>query len=283
MRMFVSGLSAPGRFASVRRPLIFLALAAIVYVGAVHVPELRAADANALYGFMGLTQLPGAGHTIELISLFDPAPFAALLLGIVATGVLVGRARAGLLGAGAMLGAEVSAQLLKPLLAMQRDVPFLAPAAWPSGHTTAVMGFALALAIVAPPRARPYAVAAGALLTVFTVNALLMVGSHYPSDVLGGLLLASAWGSAAVLALGERDRDRVSVRGPLLATGALFALFALAVLPRTGAAVDYAVANTTFVLSALTIAAAALVLSGSVPAPTGARRRLPPGSPRARG
>jgi membrane-associated phospholipid phosphatase len=265
----------------VRRPLIFLALAAIVYVGAVHVPELRAADANALYGFMGLTQLPGAGHTIELISLFDPVPFAALLLGIVATGVLVGRIRAGLLGAGAMLGAEISAQTLKPLLAMQRDVPFLEPAAWPSGHTTAVMGFALALAIVAPPRARPYAVAAGALLTVLTVNALLMVGSHYPSDVLGGLLLASAWGSAAVLALGERDR--VSVRGPLLATGALFALFALAVLPRTGAAVDYAIANTTFALSALTIAAAALVLSGSVPAPTGARRRLPPGSPRARG
>ena len=264
-----------------RRPLIFLALAAIVYVGAVHVPELRAADANALYGFMGLTQLPGAGHTIELISLFDPVPFAALLVGIVATGVLVGRIRAGLLGAGAMLGAEVSAQLLKPLLAMQRDVPFLEPAAWPSGHTTAVMGFALALAIVAPPRARPYAVAAGALLTVLTVNALLMVGSHYPSDVLGGLLLASAWGSAAVLALGERDR--VSVRGPLLATGALFALFALAVLPRTGAAVDYAIANTTFVLTALTIAAAALSLSGSVPAPTAARRRLPPGSRRARG
>ena len=86
--------------------------------------------------------------------------------------MLVGRVRAGLLGAGAMLGAEVSAQLLKPLLAMQRDVPFLEPAAWPSGHTTAVMGFALALAIVAPPRARPYAVAAGALLTVLTVNAL---------------------------------------------------------------------------------------------------------------
>ena len=170
-----------------RRPLIFLALAAIVYGGAVHVPELRAADANALYGFMGLTQLPGAGHTIELISLFNPAPFAALLLGIVATGVLVGRLRAGLLGAGAMLGAEVSAQLLKPLLAMQRDVPFLEPAAWPSGHTTAVMGFALALAIVAPARARPYAVAAGALLTVLTVNALLMADarSNPPSTSLG--------------------------------------------------------------------------------------------------
>ena len=164
-----------------------------------------------------------------------------------ATGVLVGRVRAGLLGAGAMLGAEVSAQVLKPLLAMQRDVPFLAPAAWPSGHTTAVMGFALALAIVAPPRARPYAVAAGALLTVLTVNAMLMVGSHYPSDVLGGLLLASAWGSAAVLAL-RRARPRERARPAAGDRRACSRCFALAVLPRTGAAVDYAVANTTFVL-----------------------------------
>jgi membrane-associated phospholipid phosphatase len=264
-----------------RRALVFLLLAAAVYAGAAFVPELRAADANALYGFMGLKQLPGAGHTLELIGLFDPAPFAALAVGIVAFGVLVGRARAGLLGAGAMVAAEVCTQTLKPLLAVQRDVPFLEPAAWPSGHTTAVMGFALALAIVAPPRARPYAVAAGALLTVLTVNALLMVGSHYPSDVLGGLLMASAWASAAVTRLDERDR--VSVRGPLLASGALFALFALAVLPRVGAAVDYAEANTTFAVGALTIVGAAVLLSGSVPAPTGARRRPRPGSPRATG
>ncbi|MBE2314631.1 phosphatase PAP2 family protein [Solirubrobacter sp. CPCC 204708] len=261
-----------------RRPLLLLALAAVVYLGAAYVPQLRAADAHALYGFIGLTTLPGAGRTLELISLFDPAPFAALTLLIVALGVLFGRVRAGLLGAGMMVAAEVSAQVLKPLLAVQRDVPFLEPAAWPSGHTTAVMGFALALAIVAPPRLRPYAVAAGALLTVLTVNALLMAGSHYPSDVLGGLLLASAWASGAVLLLGEEER--VTVRGPLLASGALFALFALAVLPRVDAAVDYAIANTTFALGALTIAAAALVLSGSVPAPTGARRRLPPDSPR---
>ncbi len=258
-----------------RRPLIFILLAALVYVGAVHVPEGRAADAHALYGFMGLASLPGARHITELISMFDPAPFAALVLGIVAFGVIVGRVRAGVLAAGAMVCAEVTAQVLKPLLALQRDVPFLEPAAWPSGHTTAAMGFALALAIVAPPRARPYAVAAGALLTVLTVTALLMVGSHYPSDVLGGLLVASAWASVAVRVLGEQDG--ASVRGPLLASGGLFALLGLAVLPRVGAAVDYAIANTTFALGALTIGAAALVLTGSVPAPTGARRRLPPG------
>ena len=64
----------------------------------------------------------------------------------------------------------------------------------------------------------------------------------------------------------------------LAALGAL-----VAVLSRPEAAATYAVANTTFVVGALAIAAAALVLSGSVPAPTGARRRPPRHSPRARG
>ena len=54
-----------------------------------------------------------------------------------------------------MLGAGVTTQFLKPLLAVQRDFPvwhFMGPEAYPSGHTTAVMSLALALVIVAPPR-----------------------------------------------------------------------------------------------------------------------------------
>ena len=49
-----------------RRSLLFLVLAAAVYAGAAFVPELRAADANALYGFMGLTQLPGASGRVTV-------------------------------------------------------------------------------------------------------------------------------------------------------------------------------------------------------------------------
>jgi hypothetical protein len=50
---------------------------------------------------------------------------------------------------------------------------------------------------------------------------------------------------------------------------------------RPASALAYASANTTFVVGALAIATGALVLSGSVPAPIGARRR--PRSPHARG
>jgi hypothetical protein len=55
------------------------------------------------------------------------------------------------------------------------------------------------------------------------------------------------------------------------------------VATRPAAALGYAVANTTFVAGALAIAAGALVLSGSVLAPTAARAASPGRSPHARG
>ena len=54
---------------------------------------------------MGLGPLPLAEHAHRLVALFDPAPYAVLVLGIVAAAALMGRLRIGLLAAGAMLGA----------------------------------------------------------------------------------------------------------------------------------------------------------------------------------
>ena len=109
---------------------------------------------------------------------------------------------------------------------------------------------------------------------------MLMLGSHYPSDIVGGLLVATTWACVASAAL------RLEL-APSLSGAALGAFVlgggraAVAVALRPADAFAYAAANTTFVFGALAIAAGALVLSGSVPAPTGARRR--PRSPRARG
>ena len=209
----------------VRRPLLIAvlcaALAAVVYVVAIRVPVAREADLRTLEGFMGLWTVPGASYADAFVSLFDRLPFALLAVALVACAVVAGRAREGAAAFAAMLGAGVTTQLLKPLLATQRDFPlghYMAPEAWPSGHTTAVMSFALALAIVAPPRLRPLAAASGALLTVGTVYSILILGSHYPSDVIGGFLVATAWACVAVIPL--RPEARPSLRRPGRGSGA---------------------------------------------------------------
>ena len=96
-----------------------------------------------------------------------------------------------------------------------------------------------------------------------------------------GLLIATLWASLAAAVL--RVELRPSVSGPAVAGAVLAAGAALVVLARPADAVAYATANTTFVAGALAIAAAALVLSGSVPVPTGARSRRPRRSHPARG
>ncbi|HWK28132.1 MAG TPA: phosphatase PAP2 family protein [Solirubrobacter sp.] len=248
---------------------------ALVYLAAVHVGFVATADLRVLEGFMGL---PGEQFARPLVSLFDPGSFAVLAGALVAAALLAGRIKPALVAATIMLGAGVTTQVLKPLLAVQRDYPefhYMGPVAFPSGHTTAAMSFALALIVVAPARLRPLAVAVGGLLTVAVMFSLLELGSHYPSDVIGGLLVATGWACLASAA------PRLSLRGPALAAAVLGVAAAVLVALRPEAVLAYASANTTFVLGALAIAAGALVLSGSVPAPTAAPRR--PRSPRARG
>ena len=123
----------------------------------------------------------------------------------------------------------------------------MGPEAYPSGHTTAVMSLALALVIVSPSRWRPLAAAAGGLLTVATVFSILVHGGHYPSDIVGGFLVATGWAylGAAVAArrgAAEPRAARRSARAVLAALGALVVAAA-----RPADALNYAVANTTFV------------------------------------
>jgi membrane-associated phospholipid phosphatase len=253
-------------------------LGAVVYL-AVHVPAIADAELRTLEGFMGL---PGQRYALDLVGLFNPVPFVLLAGSVVVGAVLAGRRKAAAAALVTMVGAGVTTQLLKPLLAFQRDFPpehAMGPIAFPSGHTTAVMSLSLALIIVSPARLRPLAGAAAGLLTVATVFSILLLGAHYPSDVIGGLLVATTWACLATAAL--RLELSPSLGGAALGATILGAAGLLVVALRPADSLAYATANTTFVVGALAIAAGALALSGSVPAPIGARRH--PHSPRARG
>src|SRR3954452_88149 len=258
---------------------LFCVVLFVLGYGAAHVGVIADADLRVLEGFMGL---PGHGFAFDLVTMFDPAPYAVLSLSLVAGAVVARRPRAAAAALVTMLGAGVTTQLLKPLLAFQRDFPpghYMGPEAYPSGHTTAVMSLALALIIVSPARLRTLAAAAGGLLTVATVFSLMVLGSHSPSDIVGGLLVATTWACLASAAL--RLEWSPSLSGAGLGATILGAVGLGLVASRPASALAYASANTTFVFGALAIAAGALVLSGSVPAPIGALRHRR--SPRARG
>jgi membrane-associated phospholipid phosphatase len=111
-------------------------------------------------------------------------------------------------------GASLLDNLIKVLVARQRPasdlVHVLNPAtgySFPSGHavfyTWVAVMLAAALAPHFMPRARPFLWSAAALVILIGCTARVYEGVHWPTDVLGGFLLALAW-CAFVLWVPER-------------------------------------------------------------------------------
>jgi len=185
----------------------FAAAATLVWAVAFGTTRGVRLDAHALADFMDVGR-HGANQPAEiLVRLADPLPFA-LLSGAVLTVALVrgGVRLAAILGV-VLFGACLTTQVLKQLTADPRGielVPYahVSSAAWPSGHTTAATALALCLVAVAPPRLRPRAAAAGAALAVAVALSVLLLGWHFPSDVLGGFCVAAAWMLCGLAATG---------------------------------------------------------------------------------
>lgn len=249
----------------------FLVLLAVVYTtsgGAV-------ADRHALEGFQGLQRPRLAELAGHITHLADPVPFAVIGLAIVAVAFIRGYPFLAL-GAGAvLLGANVTTQILKPLLANPRGTYgefHVAAEAFPSGHATAAMSIALAAVMVAPARFRPLAGAIGALFALAVGFSVVSLDWHFPSDVVGGYLVASAWcfAALAVLRTGRLRAAMPAGEEPyawwlalviMLMPLAIAGWLALERLPRlTG----YAEGHTTFAVVAAATAALVAVLVGAV-------------------
>jgi membrane-associated phospholipid phosphatase len=160
---------------------------------------------------------PGDGtvdQIAEVIRLIGELPVVIVLTGaIFLLGRHFGRRREALAAVAVIVGAGLSTQLLKHVFAYPRfqDLSWTHPQelAFPSGHTTAAAALSIALVLVVPAVYRMSAAAIGVLVTGGVGVSVIVLGWHYPSDVVGGLLVASAWGLGAVAYLrfmGDRDR-----------------------------------------------------------------------------
>jgi membrane-associated phospholipid phosphatase len=185
----------------------FAAVAVLVWAVAFGTARGVRLDAEALAHFMDLGR-HGIHPLAELVAhLADPLPFALLSAGVLAVALTREGVRlAAILGA-SLFGACVTSQVLKQITADPRGielVPYahVSPEAWPSGHTTAATALALCLVAVAPARLRPHAAAVGAALAFAVAISVLLLGWHFPSDVLGGFCVAAAWMLCGLAAAG---------------------------------------------------------------------------------
>jgi membrane-associated phospholipid phosphatase len=194
-----------------RRPLLLAAgcavLFGIVLLAAYGPARGRWLDAAGLAGFVDLQSPLVADLTSRLARLGDPLPVG--LAGAMLAVVALARGRPRLAGGVLLLLAatSVSSQVLKLVLAHPRfheSIPAggqVASEAFPSGHATAAMSLALGAVLVAPRRLRPAAALLGAALAVAVGFSVVSLGWHFPSDVLGGYLLAAGWALVLVAAL----------------------------------------------------------------------------------
>jgi len=262
-----------------------LALMAVTWYAKSYSGLINHADRSILSGFAGLHR-PGVDRLASFFAhLCDPKPYV-LLLAIPLVEALV-RRRPRVAAAIVLIsfGANASSQILKPLLAEPHLGSLFGfhhlvdPASWPSGHATAAMSLALCCVIAAPTRWRPRIAAVMAAFTVVVCYSFLELGWHYPSDVLGGFLLAVVWalfGTAVLETVNARWPGRRSpAPGPLAAPVSLsealtpvaavvlgaIGLALIVAIARPHAVVSYAQAHAAFMVGATGIGVLSLMIA----------------------
>jgi membrane-associated phospholipid phosphatase len=211
-RRLRAGAAAPARGSALSAlavaGLLTVALAA-VWALAELVPAIHLKDAVGLYEFTTLDS-PRVHPSLHfLLHLLDAPLFILWAIALVAVALAGERPRVAIAVAAVLALAPLTAEQLKPLLAHHHDtVNYVTvnAASWPSGHATAATALALCAVLVAPRRLRPLvAVLASAFVLAVSV-ALLVLAWHMPSDVVGGILLASLWMALAVAGLRASER-----------------------------------------------------------------------------
>jgi membrane-associated phospholipid phosphatase len=258
-------------------------LLVLTWALAFHVAAFRDADQSIFRGFYHLSYHGGLARVAGFVArLCNPNPYVYLAAVPMLVALVRRRLRLAVAVGTILLGANVTTQLLKPLLAEPRAASLLggvspvAPASWPSGHATAAMSLALGTVLAVPARVRPAVAALGAAFAVAVSYSFLTLGWHYPSDVFGGFLVAATWTLLAIAALRSRDAvgqaARPAVEDRRLSIGAVLTppigavalvalLTGLLAVARPHEVVAYARGHGAFMVGAAAIGAVALALA----------------------
>ncbi len=195
-----------------------LAVLALLVYGVTTVERL---DARVLTAFIASPGSRPESLANGLVPAGDPLVLLLMLALACGIGLMRGRPRETAAALAVIAGANLTTQALKALLFSHPRFQAILGAeqfewdGFPSGHVTAVASIAVAFAFVLPRRLLPAVAIAGAGLVVVIGWAVLALNWHYPTDVLGGILVVGAWGFLALAGVRALE-DRRLRRAPQL-------------------------------------------------------------------
>ena len=141
-------------------------------------------------------------HARTLLSVVSMPAAVVLVVTILIIGLLRRSHRRAVWAVVAVVGANLTTQLLKYQILWRPD--FNITERWdnantlPSGHTTMAASAAVALVLLSGRRWRALSAWAGTLFTIAMGYSTLVCQWHRPSDVLAGILVPVTWGAVAV-------------------------------------------------------------------------------------
>src|SRR5215213_3546459 len=181
------------------------ALFAAVLIGVYHTAQGRWLDNAALDGFLSTLDTSREIRLADAVArICDPLSYALISSVLIGIGLVRRSPRRAAAAATLLLGSAATTQILKPLLAKVRFDshvvgfdhiidPVISAPAFPSGHATSAMALTLAALIVVPRAWRPLVAAAGVLFSLAVGMSIVALAWHYPSDIVGGYLVAATW------------------------------------------------------------------------------------------
>lgn len=149
----------------------------------------------------------------------DPLTFLLLAALAAAVGLKRGKGREVVAALVVVAGANLTTQLLKVLVSHPRVRSILGAEgfSWdgfPSGHTTAMASIVVAFLFVVPASWRPLLAVLGTCLVAAVGCAVVVLHRHFPSDVIGGVLVVGAWAFAALAGLRAGESCDAGGRAP---------------------------------------------------------------------
>ena len=221
----------PARGSAVRGPAALMAVAAVALGGVLVwfvllTPLGQRLDERAMN-----TVVAGRETQLQVLSVLGYVSIGAIgIVSIVCVALALSRGRIPLaVGALTIIaGANVTTQVLKHVLLQRADLVdgVVASNSFPSGHTTVIASGVGALCLVSPRWMRPLVVPVGAFAVALTGASTVVAGWHRPSDVVGAVLVTTAWTAAVSVLLGS-DHERVPGTWLLALVGSLGAIVAL--------------------------------------------------------